>query len=151
MTNSAPKPPSAPGTDRPNTRRLGIYALFAVLLVILLAVVARSGGDNEETSYGTYVASLEEGLVTSVVRNNATGEITFQLDDEEQLTYVTNGPISNFENELELLGDNVEYTTSDEPGGGIVSLLSLALPLIFILALLWWMIRAFLNRNLGNT
>ncbi|NNC79120.1 MAG: ATP-dependent metallopeptidase FtsH/Yme1/Tma family protein [Acidimicrobiales bacterium] len=150
MANSDPKPPSSPGSERPNSTRLGTYALFAVLIIVMLAIVAPSGENHEETSYSTYTTWVKEGLVTGVVRNNATGEITFTLDDEEQQTYVTNGPINSFEDELALLRENVESSIADgegdgvrfvTPGEGLAFWLSLALPLIFILGFFWWMSR----------
>jgi len=158
MANSAPKPPSSPGSERPNSTRLGTYALFAVLIIVMLAIVAPNGSDHEETSYSTYTTWVKEGLVTGVVRNNATGEITFTLDDEEQQTYVTNGPINSFEEELALLRENVETSIADgegdgvrfvTPGDGIVVWLSLALPLIFILGFFWWMNRRALGQMGG--
>lgn len=160
MATSAPKPPSSPGSERPNWTRLGTYALFAVLVIVMLAIVVPKGSDHEETSYGTYLMWVKEGLVTGVVRNNTTGEITFTVGDEEQKTYVTNGPINSFEEELALLRENVETEIADgegdrvrfvTPGDGIAVWLSLALPLIFVIGVLiigffWWK-----NRRPGTT
>ncbi len=148
MAQSAPKPPSGQGSDRQNAAKWGTWALFAVAIFTMWAVLSSDRNVGESATYTQYLVWLEEGLVDKVERNNATGEIQFRLTDGE--TYATTGPINSYERELALL-ETVEAAAGDGSDGGVdfntpqdnalLSLLFFLLPVGLLIGFFYWMQR----------
>ena len=128
-----------------------MWALFAALILVLFAVLGGRGTAGEEVSYSQYLAWLQDSTISSVERNNNTGDIVFERTDDSGTVFVTTGPVNGIEDELELLRDNVEPASDDNPDGGVtfdtpresalVQLLFFLLPVGLLIAFFVWMQR----------
>ena len=151
MATPSPKPQTPPPGERPNAAKWGTWALFAVAIIVMLAVFNTPGDSGEQVSYSQYRIWLEEGIVESVERNNVNGEIRFTLEEDPPQTYVTTGPTASFEKELDLLAENVESNAVDDPDVGVnfatptesifTSLIIFLLPVMLLIGFFWWMQR----------
>ncbi len=149
MSDSSSKPQNSSSGERSNATKWGTWALFAVAVIIMLALFSTPGSSGEQVSYSQYITWLEEGIVESVNRDNVNGEIQFTLEEDPPQTYVTTGPTSSYEEELALLRENVEYSEDSDSGlnfntpsdNFFTSLLFFMLPVTVLIAFFWWMQR----------
>ncbi len=150
MAQTPTKPPSQQGQERSSTPKWAAWALFGVLILSMLAFFP-SGSAGEEVSYSQYIEWLEDSTIAKVDRNNATGEISFERSDDSGITYITKGPITSYEDEQELLRNNVPPASADNPDGGVnfetptenalLQLLFFLLPVGLLIAFFVWMQR----------
>lgn len=150
MAPSSPKPPSSPKEDRSNLTRLAGWALFFLLIFTMLAYVSSNGDQPDEAvSYSEYLTRVEEGIVSRVVRDNTTGEILFELNDDSGTLFSATGPTESFDNELALLSENVPSTDEENSGvtftnttpGVLGQLLLFLLPVGLLILFFVWMQR----------
>ena len=138
--------------QRSGPPRYAVWALFAALILVLFAVLGGRGTAGEEVSYSQYLIWLQDSTISSVERNNTTGDIQFERTDDSGTVFITSGPITAFEEELELLNANVEPASDDEnPDGGVIfttpresallQLLFFLLPVGLLIAFFVWMQR----------
>ena len=146
----ASTPPSSP-PERSQSTKIATWALFALVVFAMLAVFNSNGPSGDEVSYTEYIMLLEEGAIVSVERNNNTGEILYQLDDDSGTVFQTQGPVTGIEEELALLRDNVPSPSADNPDAGVqfetptqsalLQLLIFLLPVALLIAFFAWMQR----------
>ncbi len=118
MAPTPPKPPSSPKEEKSNTAKIASWVFFGLLIFTLLAFFSSSGDDADEfVSYTEYLERVEEGVVSAVQRDNTTGDILFELDDDSGTVFSTRGPTEAFQEELDLLSSNVPAT--EEEGSGV--------------------------------
>ncbi|MFT7473468.1 MAG: cell division protease FtsH [Verrucomicrobiales bacterium] len=151
MAPTPPKPPSAPAPERSNTARMATWAFFALVVFTMLAFFNTDRSSGDEVSFTEYIARVEDGVVRSVERNNATGEITFTLNDSSETVFATSGPVPASEAELELLNQKVPPATADNLEAGVtfvtpsenalVQLLFFLLPVGLLIGFFVWMQR----------
>lgn len=151
MASTPPKPPSASGPERSPSSRWAMWAVFAVLIFVMLAIFNTDRSTGEEVSYTEYISRLEDSAVRSVERNNVSGDITFVLNDSTDTVYSTNGPINAYEDELALLNSNVPQASEENPDAGVkfttpqesalLQLLFFLLPVGLLIGFFVWMQR----------
>ena len=118
MAPTPPKPPASPKEEKSNTAKIASWVFFGLLIFTLLAFFSSGGDDADEfVTYTEFLERVEEGVVFSVERDNTTGDILFELDDDSGTVFATRGPTDSFQQELELLSDNVPAT--EEEGSGV--------------------------------
>ena len=149
MATSPPKPPSAPTPERSNTARFATWAFFALVIFTLLAVFSTDRTTGDEVSYSEYISRLEDEAVRRVERNNVTGEIIYELNDDSDTVFITRGPIDISEFEDELLRELNERSTDPEDGAffetptesALLQLLFFLLPVGLLIGFFVWMQR----------
>ena len=150
MAPTPPKPPSSPKEEKSNTAKIASWVFFGLLIFTLLAFFSNNNGDADEfVSYSEYRERLEEGVVFAVERDNTTGDILFELDDDSGVVFATRGPTEAFEEELELLDANVPSTDAEGSGvtfinstpGVLGQLLFFLLPVGLLILFFVWMQR----------
>jgi len=135
----AQTPPSNP-PERSQSTRIATWALFAVVVFTMLAVFNNNGSSGDEVSYTEYFQLLEDGAIESVERNNNTGEITYELDDDSGKTFSTIGPLEAPDEEAALLR-NIDSKFKTPTQSALLQLLIFLLPVGLLIAFFAWMQR----------
>ncbi len=129
---------------------MATWAFFALVVFTMLAIFSTDREAGEPVSYTEYLSFVQDGAVKSVLRNNATGEITFELDDDSGTVFSTSGPVTSYEAELALLDEKVPSPDDGSEGGvkfvtptenALVQLLFFLLPVGLLIGFFVWMQR----------
>ena len=136
MSSSSPSTPP----ERSQSARIATWALFALVVFTLLAIFNNDRSSADEVSYTEYFALLEDGAIGSAERNNNTGEITYELNDDSGTTFRTIGPIEAPEEEAELLRE-IDGTFTTPTQSAFLQLLIFLLPVALLIAFFAWMQR----------
>ena len=150
MAPSPPKPPTAPKEEKSNVGRIASWVLFALIIFTILAFFSNGGNNADETvSHSEFLERVEDGVVSSVIRDNTNGEILFELDDDSGVIFATVGPTPAPDSEIELLNNNVPSTEEDGSGVRFINsspsvvgqLLFFLLPVGLLILFFVWMQR----------
>ena len=150
MAPSPPKPPSTPKEEKSSPARIASWVVFGLLILTMLAFFSNNdSGADEFVSYTEYRDQVEEGVVFAVQRDNTTGEILYELDDDSDIVFGTTGPPETPEAELESLRENVPSTDAEGSGvtfinttpGVLGQLILFLLPVGLLILFFVWMQR----------
>ena len=150
MAPTPPKPPSPPSEEKSNTAKIASWVFFGLLIFTLLAFFSNNGNSADESvSYSEFRERVEEGVVFAVQRDNTTGDILFELNDDSGTIFATQGPNPAPEEELELLDANVPSTDAEGSGvtfvnttpGVLGQLILFLLPVGLLILFFVWMQR----------
>ena len=130
--------PMRPGST---TVRVLVAALGVLIVILAFSLIASRSSASQDVTYEEYIGYLEVGEVSSVTRNNSTGDITFTLINNPDAEISTTGSPVVFEAELELLSqipatpDGSGGVTFLTPQQGSTQLVFFSLPIIALLGI----------------
>ncbi len=137
--------PRMPGRADGGFPRWALWVVVGVLIVLIGVMASQNSNGTNEISYTQFKQDVTDGKVKSIEYDNASAKIegVFRApgegnDDTEAFTTTGFNPFP--EPDLELLSANDVEVTPKTPGSNIfMSLLSLFLPLMLIIAFFFWL------------
>ncbi|MCP3937016.1 MAG: ATP-dependent zinc metalloprotease FtsH [Actinomycetia bacterium] len=148
MARQTPSSPDPDGGAQRSSRgdggfpRWSLWILIGVVVATFLVPQMFEADSAEPISFSEYEQKVDDGEVASVVINNDTGEIVATLDDQDDTTVKTTGPLQPLEAHIDLLEErNVEFEFENQTTNFFIQLLPLLLPIGLLIAFFWWMQR----------
>ncbi|MEZ5378163.1 MAG: ATP-dependent zinc metalloprotease FtsH [Acidimicrobiales bacterium] len=137
--------PRMPGRADGGFPRWALWVVVGVLIVLIGVMASQNSQATNEISYTEFKTQVVEGNVESIEYDNTNAKIEGvyrSAPDGGNDTFTTTGFSPIPDDDLRLLSQNDVDVSPKTPGGSIImSLLSLFLPLMLIIAFFWWLSR----------
>ena len=133
-----------PGRAEGGFPRWALWVVVGVLIVLIGVMASQNSNDSNSISYTEFKAEVAEGNVESIEYDNTNAKIEGVLigADGQEESFTTTGFSPFPDEDLQLVNDAGVEVTPKTPGSNIfVSMLSLFLPLMLIIAFFVWISR----------
>ncbi len=134
-----------PGRTDAGFPRWALWVVVGVLIVLIGVMASQNSQTDNEISYTEFKTQVVEGNVESIEYDNTNAKIEgvfVRAPDGGDVNFTSTGFSPFPDDDLRLLTENDVEVTPKTPGGSVImSLLSLFLPLMLIIAFFWWLSR----------